>query len=73
MGGWLAWRHGDGNLIKVGEDPIMGLKNSYKIFESLINVLHEKGLYSLSHVSKYLVLNVETCNWLFSIELELLD
>ena len=62
MGDWLAWRPSDGNLIKVGEDPIVGFTNYYELSNLLVNLLHEKCIYSLSHVSKDQVSNDVTHN-----------
>ena len=44
---WLAWCPWNGREIRVGEDPIMGLEDNYKLLASLINELHGKYIFYL--------------------------
>ena len=45
---WIAWHPRNGTTIKIGEDPIIGINNSFKLLVELISVLHEKGILFLN-------------------------
>ena len=47
---WIAWNLGDGSKIKLGEDPIMGMEDSYKFSVGLLDELHEKEIYYLHQI-----------------------
>lgn len=36
---WIVWSPGDGFLVKLGEDPMIGSTNFYKLLEPLISCL----------------------------------
>ena len=42
---WLAWRLDDGKLIRVGEYPIVGSTNFYKLSTDLLNFFMKKGYF----------------------------
>jgi hypothetical protein len=44
---WLAWKPGTGKDIRVGLDPLIGSHYYYKLSESLISLLHSKGIFTL--------------------------
>ena len=47
----LHWRIGDGSRIRIGIDRFVGGGEFYLLSDSLVNLLHEKGYYTLEHIS----------------------
>ena len=48
---WLVWVSGDGRLIRIGEDLMIGETRFHKLLENLIKVVHMRGIYVLTQVS----------------------
>ena len=57
----------------MGEVPIVGSPNYYKLSTGLLNVLHEKGVFYLSQISRDLFTNHLSSPWMFTIDLEILE
>ena len=45
---WVAWNPGNGRQIRLGEDPFVGGVDFYKLFEGIVQDLHQKGIIYLS-------------------------
>ena len=45
----LSWKVGNGKLIILGVDQIMGLDDSYVLSPELVECLHDYVMYSLNH------------------------
>jgi hypothetical protein len=59
----LAWRVGKGNHLRIGADPWPGSGNSHILPEELINQLHRKGIFFLSHLSDPLSTTIWNQGW----------
>lgn len=49
VGVWTTWNIGNGQSIKLGEDPWLGAGNKYKLPPPLVQALRECGLFLLSN------------------------
>lgn len=48
----LAWKVGDGRLIRIGRDPWVGCNDDYSLSPGLLRHLDSKGITSLNQVEK---------------------
>lgn len=47
---WLAWSLGNGQLIRIGGDPMVGFVGFYKLSLEVLHTLHDKGFFFLAQV-----------------------
>lgn len=50
MNNWLAWKSENGNLIRLGEYPLIGSTSFFKLFDVLLNSLHEKQCFFIIYL-----------------------
>lgn len=53
VGSWLVWKVGKGNRVRLGVDPWVGCGKNYRLSENLVNILGEKGYFTLSKVAHH--------------------
>jgi hypothetical protein len=51
IGEGFSWRVGRGNHLRIGEDPWPRSGNSHILYLELINLLHRKNIFLLSHLA----------------------
>ena len=51
VGKWVAWKVGQGDRLRIGEDPWIACIENYKLFEALKQTLHKLGCTRLRDVS----------------------
>lgn len=49
---WINFYPGDGVKIWLGEDPILGLEDQFKLTDGLLNALHDKYIYFISQAKE---------------------
>ena len=45
---WIGWKIGDGNCVRVGEDPWMGLGENFKLSPRLIQILRSTRIFTVA-------------------------
>jgi hypothetical protein len=51
VGNYLTWSVGNGKQVRIGEDLWLGSGNAFKFPVSMINKLHNQGVFSLKEAS----------------------
>jgi hypothetical protein len=50
VGQWTTWRIGNKRKVWVGEDPWLEYENNYNLFDSLVQILHKKGIFTIENI-----------------------
>ena len=67
----LGWKVGNGRSIRIGVDPIDGLRSGYVLLEYLMNYLEDYGITSLSHAHNWGTGPSSRSYWLTADDLDL--
>ena len=51
LGNWLVWKVGRGERIRIGKVPWVDSGNEYKLSKTIINILHNEGIFSLAQAT----------------------
>ena len=58
MGKWIAWQIGNGSKVRIGEDPWMGVKGNFILFDALLEMLQSQLIYHLRDVASQVIRNI---------------
>ena len=71
IGMWILWKLGRGDAIRNGIDTFVSGEESYKLSSLLINFLAKKGFENITHICKYVDMDLGPPYWLIYEDLEL--
>lgn len=69
IGKWLVRKNGGGNKVKIGGDPWLGCSENFRLSCLLVNILHNKEIFSLGDAAKPEANSLSSQGWKSDVQL----